>query len=46
MSDGVPKIAVSGLRKAFGQKTVLDGVDPSPMEPIERLKAALAGHAG
>jgi glucose/mannose-6-phosphate isomerase len=25
---------------------VLDGVDPSPMEPIERLKAALAGHAG
>jgi glucose/mannose-6-phosphate isomerase len=25
---------------------VLDGVDPSPMEPIERLKAALADHAG
>jgi glucose/mannose-6-phosphate isomerase len=25
---------------------VLDGVDPSPMEPIERLKAALAVHTG
>jgi glucose/mannose-6-phosphate isomerase len=25
---------------------VLDGVDPTPMEPIERLKAALDDHAG
>jgi phospholipid/cholesterol/gamma-HCH transport system ATP-binding protein len=27
VSDAVPKIAVSGLRKSFGRKRVLDGVD-------------------
>jgi phospholipid/cholesterol/gamma-HCH transport system ATP-binding protein len=27
MSDGTPKIAISGLRKSFGSKRVLDGVD-------------------
>jgi phospholipid/cholesterol/gamma-HCH transport system ATP-binding protein len=27
MSDGAPKIAVSGLRKSFGPKRVLDGVE-------------------
>jgi phospholipid/cholesterol/gamma-HCH transport system ATP-binding protein len=27
MSEAIPKIRVRGLRKAFGEKTVLDGVD-------------------